>query len=118
MRGRVRQLYISLFDKAQRVQKLSFATSFYDFGCKGNKFSRTIQEENIINGRIYMFLTQDLRLVYRNLRTLDLCYIFSPSQKREPAGVTPYSDWLIFVGLTTIAIVLTSNKLNRKCVET
>jgi len=77
-----------------------------------------LQEKAIINGRIYMFLTQDLRLVYRNLRTLDLCYIFSPSQKREPAGATPYSDWLIFVGLTTIAIVLTSNKLNRKCVET
>ena len=77
-----------------------------------------MQEENIINGRIYMFLTQNLRLVYRNLRTLDLCYIFSPSQKREPAGVTPYSDWLILVGFTTIAIVLTSNKLNRKCVET
>ena len=77
-----------------------------------------MQERNIINGRIYVFLTRDLRLVYRILRILDLSYIFSPSQKREPAGVTPYSDWLIFVGLTTIAIVLTSNKLNRKCVET
>jgi hypothetical protein len=35
-----------------------------------------MQEGNIINGRIYVFLTRDLRLVYRNLRILDLSYIF------------------------------------------
>ena len=35
-----------------------------------------MQERNIINGRIYVFLTRDLRLVYRILRKLDLGYIF------------------------------------------
>ena len=44
MRGRVRQLYISLFDKAQRVQKLSFATSF--FMILGGNVHSTSQEEN------------------------------------------------------------------------
>ena len=37
---------------------------------------RTLQDASVINGYIYVFLTRDLRLVYRNLRILELCYIF------------------------------------------
>ena len=37
---------------------------------------RTLQDASVINGYIYVFLTRDLRLVYRILRILDLSYIF------------------------------------------
>ena len=43
MRGRVRRLYISLFDKAHHVRKTTFATSFMILG---GKVHSTSQEEN------------------------------------------------------------------------